>query len=271
MVILNPRVPAKHRWVTASLLAGICILSLNAAATELRIRFVYDGDPPAPQPIVADRDKEICGAFKLVDERLLVNRSNRGIQNVVVYLDTGRGGTKLAPIQPRNEEVQLTAEHCRFHPHIVVAQAGDTLVFEPQSAAGHNLNISFFRNPPTGIVIPPGGARRIKLSLPEPAPIPLECNIHPWMSGYLILLEHPFVGISDADGQIVISGLPNDRELVFRVFHESLKGWVSGVKVNGNDTTWQRNRFSITPADGVTNLGTVSLPAEVFAMSDDYP
>src|SRR5690606_1323113 len=126
----------------------------------------------------ADWDKEVCGQFKLIDESLIVNPENRGIQNVVVYLHTGRGGTKIAEVSPRNQEVELTAENCRFDPHIVVAQTGDTLVFNPKSAVGHNLNVGFFRNPPMGIIIPPGAPRRFALTFPEPAPIPLECNIH---------------------------------------------------------------------------------------------
>lgn len=263
--ILDPRRPAMHVRLATHLFVVLCVSSLNASAAELRLRFVHDGDPPAPKPIVADRDKEVCGKFNLIDERLLVNPENRGIQNVVVYLYTGRGGTKLDPLPPRNEEVQLTAENCQFHPRVVVAQAGDTLVFDSKSQVGHNLTASFFRNPALSMVIPPGGAARLPLASPEPVPLPLKCNVHPWMNGYLILLEHTFVGVSDADGHVVIPGLPADTELVFRFFHEAIDGRATNVKVNGAEATWQRQRFSITTNDGVTDVGTVSLSLDAFA------
>ncbi len=253
--------------IIAVLFTPSCI----ASAAELRLRFVYDGDPPTARPIVADRDKEVCGKFKLTDERLIVNPENRGIQNVVVYLYTGRGGTKISEIPPRNQEIELTAENCRFHPHIVVAQAGDTLVFNPKSAVGHNLNVNFFKNKPMGMVIPVGAVQRFKLTFPEPAPIPLECNIHPWMEGYLVLLEHPYVGVSDADGHVLIHGLPSDTELMFRVFHEAGGGRFTNVKVNGAEATWKRNLFSVTTTDGVTDLGTVLLKPDVFAEREEKP
>lgn len=89
------------------------------------------------------------------------------------------------------------------------------------------------------------------------------------MKGYLVLLEHPYVGVSDPNGQIVIEGLPDNSELQFRVFHESLKLPHLGVRVDGTDTIWQRQRFSVTTTDGVTDLGTVMLKPEFFAAEDE--
>lgn len=265
----NRTMSAMRLRFAAYMTAVLCVLSLNASAAELRMRFVYNGDPPAPKPIVVDRDKEVCGEFKLVDERLLVNPENQGIQNVVVYLAAGRGGTKLAQVPPLNRDIQLTAEHCRFHPRVIVAQAGDTLAFNSKSEVGHNLTVSFFRNPTLNMVVPPGGTARLPLTFPEPVPLPLKCNIHPWMNGYLMLLEHPFVGVSDADGRVVIPGLPTDTELDFRVFHEAITGRAISVEVNGTETTWQRQRFTITTTAGVTDVGTVALRPEAFAKNQD--
>ena len=258
-----------HLHFTACIMAVLSTSSVMVSAAELRMRFVYNGDPPAPNPIVVDRDKEVCGEFKLVDERLLVNPENQGIQNVVVYLAAGRGNTKFSQVPPRNRDIELTAEHCRFHPRVIVAQAGDTLAFNSKSEVGHNLTISFFRNPTLNMVVPPGGTARLPLTFPEPIPLPLKCNIHPWMNGYLILLEHPFVGVSDADGNLLIPGLPADTELDFRVFHEAITGRAISVEVNGTETTWQRQRFTITTTAGTTDVGTVALSPEAFAKNQD--
>jgi len=266
---LNLIMSAMRFRLATCIIAVLCVLSLDASAAELRMRFVYDGNPPVPNPIVVDRDKEVCGEFRLVDERLLVNPENQGIQNVVVYLATGRGGTKLAQVPARNRDIELTAEHCRFHPRVVVAQAGDTLAFNSKSEVGHNLTVSFFRNPTLNMVIPPGGTARLPLTFPEPIPLPLKCNIHPWMNGHLILLEHPFVGVSDADGYLLIPGLPADTELDFRVFHEAITGRAISVKVNGAETTWQRQRFTITTTAGVTDVGAVAIRPAAFAKKQD--
>jgi len=247
------------------LFANLILQPFDASAAELRLRIIYDGDPPVPKPIVVNKDKEFCGELKLIDERLLVNPENRGIQNVVVYLYTGRGGTKIPAVPPRNQEVELTAEGCRLTSRIVVAQSGDTLVFSQKGVVAHNLNINFFSNPAMSRGGPLRATQRYHLARPEPAPIPMECNIHPWMKGYLVLLEHPYVGVSDANGQIVIEGLPDNSELLFRVFHEAIKVPHLSVRSDGADTIWERRFFSVTTTDGVTDLGPLLLKPTAFS------
>jgi len=259
LIMLRPRL-CFALWLFANLI----LQPFDASAAELRLRFIYDGDPPVPKPIVVNKDKEFCGEFRLIDERLLVHPENRGIQNVVVYLFTGRGGTKIPAVPPRNQEVELTAENCRFNPRILVAQSGDTLVFTQNCVVIHNLNINFFSNPAMSPYGPLRAPKRYHLARPEPAPIPLECNIHPWMKGYLVLLEHPYVGVSDANGQVVIKGLPDNSELLFRVFHEAIKVPLN-VSVDGTETTWERRLFSVRTTDGVTDLGPVLLKPTAFS------
>jgi hypothetical protein len=38
--------------------------------------------------------------------------------------------------------------------------------------------------------------------------IPLRCNNHPWMEGFLNVASNPFFAVSDADGHYAIKGLP---------------------------------------------------------------
>src|SRR6056297_89252 len=245
-------------------LIGAGVMVVSATAADLQIRFVYDGPPPKPEPVVADRDREFCGAQGLIDESLLVHADNRGIRNVVLYVYTGRGGPKLPPLpKPPPSEVLLTAKGCRFEPHIVVARAGDTLVFDPADAVGHNLNISFLRNNAQGIFVPAGAQRRIPLARSEPAPLPLECNIHPWMRGYLVLLDHSFVGVSDEDGRLEIKGLPDNTTLWFRVFHESAR-LLAPIKQNGQPIDWPRNRLEVKLETGVQDLGTIMVAPQVL-------
>ena len=73
----------------------------EAAATgTLRLTFLYGGEVPVPKPIRVGMAGP-CAEAALVDQRLLVNPRTKGIQNMVVYLDTGRTGTKLPPIPLR--------------------------------------------------------------------------------------------------------------------------------------------------------------------------
>ena len=230
---------------------------------DLTLRFQYDGELPVPEAIQVDKDAEFCGQHSLIDESLLVHPLDRGIKNVVVYLDTGRGASEVAKVPSLKRTHTLTSKHCRFEPHIVLMQAGDTLQVTNSDPVGHNANVPLFRNPASGLLIPQNGVRRMKLDLPEPAAVPVECNIHPWMRAYVLVLQHRYVGVSDEHGKLVIRDLP-EQELVFRVFVESATRPLGTVKVNGQQQDWSFNRFRYNVCEGENDLGTVTLTADHF-------
>lgn len=246
--------------------AAIClsILIVDFAAAEtatLKMRFVFDGVPPPHKRI------NLAPAFAppngpLIDEGLLVDPKSKGIKNVLVYVYTGRGGLKLdlPPEQNPNQKRFLTMANGRFDPHILIAQAGDTLEFIEQGPNPHSPNLNFLANNPQGILIPPGNARNILIPKPELAPVPVDCNIHPWMRAYVVVLDHPFAAISDFDGNLTINGLPAGSSLTFRVFHEA--GRIDRVRMSDVETDWPRSRFDVELAAGVNDLGEILIPSE---------
>lgn len=245
---------------------ALCMVAATPALAQetgdLKIRFEYGGDPVSPDPINVNKDTQFCGQHGLVSEKLLVNSDNKGIKNVIVYVYTGRGGSDLPEASPKNETHELANSQCRFAPHIVIAQTGDTLKVTNPDPVGHNANLNFFRNNAQNFTIPAGGSKSVKLEEPEPAPIPVDCNIHPWMRAYIVVLEHPFAAKSDENGELVIKGLPAGEELTFRVYHEA--GRIDDVTVAGEQQSWRRSRFDVKIEPGVNDMGTVVIPADAL-------
>ncbi|MEZ6087936.1 MAG: methylamine utilization protein [Pirellulaceae bacterium] len=127
--------------------------------------------------------------------------------------------------------LELANKNCRFEPHIVITQTGDTLNVTNPDPVGHNCNLPFFANRPENFTIPPGGAEKVKLELAEPGPVPAACNIHPWMNAKVVVLGHPYAAKSDETGTLVIKNLPVG-ELAFRLYVEAA-GKLSGLKIAG--------------------------------------
>ncbi|QEG41720.1 cupredoxin domain-containing protein [Roseimaritima ulvae] len=250
------------RYLFWHLLGTIACVQISAAG-DLTLRFQYEGEPPPPKPIKVDRDVAFCGQHGLVDESLLVHPKDGGIKNVVVYVYTGRGGSEIDSVPHQEKTHTLDRKNCRHEPHILLMQAGDTLKITNSDPVGHFAAVSVFNNTPSGLLVPPSQGRTMELPKPEPGPMPVQCVIHPWMQSYVVVLDHPYVGVSDEHGKVAIKDLP-DKELVFRVFVEAAKGALDTVTVDGKPQQWTRNRFRYNIKPGNNDMGTVKLTAKHF-------
>jgi len=253
----------KILMLSAVALLLIPSIPVMAETGDLKIHFEYGGDAPAPSAIDVNKDVQFCGKSKLMNERLLVNPKNKGVKNVVVYVYTGRGGSKLDAVPAANKTLTLANDACRFEPHIVIAQTGDTLKVTNPDSVGHNANLGFFNNKQQNFTIPAGQEKTVALEENEPAPIPVDCNIHPWMKSYVVVLDHPFAAVSDENGDLMIKGLPAGEELVFRVYHEA--GGIKEVEINGKSEEWSRSRFKVDVKPGMNDLGTVVIPEDALS------
>tara|TARA_R110002049_G_scaffold2750_8_gene22293 strand:+ start:252082 stop:252951 length:870 start_codon:yes stop_codon:yes gene_type:complete len=245
---------------STSMFAGVCAADETG---DLKIRFVYGGDAPAAKPINADKDADFCGKHGLVDESLVVNPENKGIKNVVVYVYTGSRGTDLPKQTPANATHTLANLNCRFEPHVVICQVGDTLKVTNPDPVGHNANLKFFNNTAQNFMIPAKQEKSVTLEEAEPALIPVECNIHPWMKANILVVDHPFAAVSDEDGYLEIKGLPAGKEIIFRASHDS-GTFRDEIIINGKKDSWRSNKFEVEIKPGMNDMGTVEMPPAAF-------
>jgi len=242
--------------------AGKMVLA-DAKLATLRAKFVYDGDAPAPKKVDSSKDP-FCAQLEILSEALLVGKDG-GLQNLVLMFDAKRSKAKVPAefAKPVDGTVGLDNNGCKFVPHIVFARVGQTIEVLNSDQTGHNANFGFFNNPAQNFLIPIGGKKEIKLVADEATLMPVECNIHPWMKGYVIVQEHPYVGITDEAGQLEIPNLPVG-EVTFLVRHENADGSIDEGTVGGKKQKWGRGRMEIELKPGMNDLGTITLAADKF-------
>lgn len=240
---------------------------------DLRVRFVYDAEVvPKPEPIVFPTGDPTCMPENLrpISESLLIDPETKGIRNIVLYPDTKKSNFSPDEIYPLDlssteADVGINLLNCSYQPHVVAIRSGGQLRITNSDGYGHSPSLVFFVNTPESRLLPPNEAMLIKPLVAEKAPTPIQCHIHPWMKAFVIVTDHPYVGISDQRGQIVIPNLPVGKELIFRVWHESLSGVIGRVAVGGRDVELEQNRLKLKIDVGGNDLGTVKLLPVVFA------
>jgi hypothetical protein len=235
---------------------------------SLKGRIVYDGAPPAPQPIAVTKDQEVCGKLNLVDESLVIGK-NGGIKNVLVFIYVERGG-KTPEVHPdltkaAVEPVVFDNLNCRFEPRMVLVQTNQTLTLSNSDPVAHNTKVDSFSQP-INPLLPPGAKLPQKFTAAERLPARASCSIHPWMTGWVVIKDHPYMAVTDEEGNFEIKNIPAGT-WTFQFWQEK-SGYLTKVNVNGKPADWARGRVDLDIKDkAALNLGEVKVAPEVFQKS----
>ena len=232
---------------------------------SIKGRFVFGGALPTATELKADKDVEVCGKHKLLNEELTVG-ADKGVANVVVFVRDK--DVKVHPdlAATKGEKVVLDNRSCRFEPHVAFVQTGQTLVLKNSDTVGHNSNVATIKNAPSNNLIPAGGEATSTFTSDESIPAQVTCNIHPWMKAYAVFRKDGYVAVSAADGSFTIADLPAGEPLEFQVWHERSTGPNGALGLEKPELKWTpKGRFQIKlEADEVKDLGTLEVAAGAF-------
>jgi plastocyanin len=258
--------PSRHFALPIAICLTLCWSVVAQDTATLRLRVVVDGQVASPKQVSGINDA-FCSEFPLMTDNLIVG-SQGELKNLALILDEERTKVKIpdSMLKPPAATHVLDNTRCLFEPKVLVARPGQTINVKNSDNTGHNANFQFLKNPPTNFLIPAGQSKDLVLKpdLSEPTAIPIECNIHPWMKAFIIVKQHPYVGVSDQAGIIEIPDLPVGKGVVFRLWHESTRA-IDQVEVGGKAEKLARgNRWELDLKPGVNDLGTVKLSAKLF-------
>ena len=202
-------------------LAALLALLLPAAgrAGELRGTVRYAGAAPPAAALPVHKDQEACGA-SVPDESLLV--AGGGLANVVVQV---RGVSGPAP---RPVRATLDQDHCRFRPHVQAVPVGSTMDIVSSDPVLHNVHGWIGRATVFNQAMPTPG-RRMPKRLDRPGIIQVKCDVHDWMSAWVLVVEGP-AAVSGADGGFALKDLPAGSYTVV-AWHERLGERIAQVTV----------------------------------------
>ena len=184
--------------------------------------------PPLPLPPIHGRgadvkDAEFCAAEAVPNERLVVGSDN-GVANVFIYLQRAPRGTPKPVVS--EVPVDFDQKNCRFLPHCLVVPVGQTVRVLSDDGIAHNTHTYPKRGDQTNQGVSPKdreGQLRFAYRAAETEPLAVRCDLHGWMTAWHLPVAHPFVALTDADGNFEIKDLPAGNH-VFRVWHEAAKG-----------------------------------------------
>lgn len=150
--------------------------------------------------------------------------------NSVVYVDTIPG--KIFPASTKT--IVVSQRGLQFVPHIVVVQEGTTVDFRNDDSVQHNVfwpSVGGNRKDAHNMGSWPQGDKR-SYKFDHPGVVPLLCNVHSEMSGYIIVTPTPYFAETDAAGNFRIDNVPDGKYTVV-AWHEGSKPEKKPVEVTG--------------------------------------
>ena len=221
-------------WIRVSAACGLMLALLAGSSQSVSAvewgtiegQFVIDGKVDVPvkypkgDPVVAAKDAN-CAKLDIPDDSLIVNPANNGVANVFVYLHKAP-----ADIHPDLKAVPtakktLDQPGCRFTPRGMTLRVGQPLNVINSDETGHNTHTNPVASNATNFSIAAMDKKGqdVVFDSADTWPVKINCDIHGWMESYVLVKDHPYVAVTDADGKFKIENLPVG-EYTFRVWHE---------------------------------------------------
>lgn len=208
---------------------GIAAFYGDANAGTIKGSVRYSGTPLERKKFPVTIDQYLCGKEKVAGDLLL--SPNNGIHNVVVSLQGLAAGVKW----PENPApVKMDQSKCDFIPRVVIVPAGGTVEFSNSDRLMHNVRSGGKENPPFNRAQP--HARTIAIGFKHPEVLRVDCDLHTWMRGWVVVAEHPFYTLTNEAGEFIIENVPPGK-YTLQLWQETLGTATQEVTVTGASTS----------------------------------
>ncbi|PYJ69542.1 MAG: hypothetical protein DME76_08635 [Verrucomicrobia bacterium] len=199
-----------------------------------------EGTLPKLSPLQISKFKEVC---KDVPNESMIIGSDQGLRYAVVTLE---GITKGKAVEKESVH-ELDNSRCRFVPHVLAASVGQFVLLKNTDPILHTAHAYFTAGQPQfNVGLYPGKVSRKPLV--SAGVVKIVCEVHSWMSAYIVVAEHPYQAITDTYGEYLISEIsPGSYRL--KVWHESLGTQEKQVEVKAGGS--HNVDFVFAPTPGV--------------------
>jgi plastocyanin len=153
----------------------------------------------------------------------------RSAANVVVYIDApGAGGGHAVMDQKK----------MTFIPHVLAVAKGTTVDFLNSDPVGHNVywpSVGGNKGLAHNLGTWPQGVKK-SFTFNSPGVVPLLCNVHAEMAGYIFVTPGPYYALTNGSGDFVIKGVPPGHYTI-KTWSERGRPIVQQIDVSGGTTT----------------------------------
>ncbi len=215
----------KTNSLTAILASGAVLLSGAAFANgSISGSVGYTGAPVKMEKLNRKSDP-VCAKKDFNDEATLLSTDGKALANVVVRITKNAPAGGKVPATP----VVIDQQDCMYHPRVQAAMEGQKINVKNSDGTLHNIHAYNGTKTLFNQAQPPK-AKDIEKDVKGAEVVKVKCDVHPWMTGYVVLNKNPYFATTDASGKFEIKDVPAGTYTV-EAWHEKLGTKTAEVKV----------------------------------------
>jgi plastocyanin len=158
----------------------------------------------------------------------------KSAENIAVYVDVIPDKKFDAP----KDHIVIDQRKMAFLPHVVAVQQGTTVEFLNSDPVGHNVywpSVSGNKKLSHNLGTWPKGDKK-PFQFNDLGTASLLCNVHPEMSGYVVVVPTPYFAVTDKDGNFEIKNVPAGK-YTLKTWSEDGKPTTQPVDLSGASAT----------------------------------
>jgi plastocyanin len=191
----------------------------------------FEGVAPKSKPINMAADPSCAKQHPMPISAPEILTDGSGLQNAIVFVADGLGDRSF---EPPSQPVVIEQKGCMYQPHVIAMRANQKLEVVNDDPTTHNIHPQPANNREWNKAEPPGTRVEDTFTREEIA-IPVKCNVHPWMHGYVAVFKHPYFVVTGKDGSFDLNGLPPGT-YILKAWHEKLGTATQQVTVGANES-----------------------------------
>lgn len=215
------------RRVLMTVVAALSVV-VHAYAGDVTGKISFEGTAPKPVRIMTNADPKCMVNHKepMYSEDVVVNQNNT-LRNVLVYIKDGLGNKTFSPPA---QKALFDQKGCRYVPHVLGVQVGQEVEIRNDDPTLHNVHSVSKENAQFNIAQPKQGMTMVR-TFDKPETFKVKCEVHPWMSAYIGVFNHPYFAVTGDDGAFTLKSLP-PGEYTIEAWHERYGTKTMKVKVD---------------------------------------
>jgi hypothetical protein len=211
--------PSASAAVPSHLLIGPGAVGQGQTGT-IKGRLIWGDENLPPVKVVveqgkAPKDPDLCAKDEAILSRdLVIDPKTKGVAYAFAYLFRPKGDSsqQTKDLLAKLPEVVLDQKNCEFQPYALPFHKDQKLVIKSSDPKSHNVRFSGIVNTGINQMVAPQGEIKGTTLVAEKLPMELHCDIHSWMKGYLLVLDHPFFTTTATDGSFEIKDVPSGEQ-----------------------------------------------------------